>query len=266
MPSKRTPRAGFYYHPVPLPSPAVQVLALPAARLLPRITPLLLCDNEEAVIEAARVYGNFSRSPEVRDYMQVRLRWVRPDWPGLQAQGTCFAPDARVGCASHIINANSFPCPHGPVPVDHPHASFPVALMLPTSPQTLSSYDSWCPLPPISQSPVPASPARLTMPPRSALHAIPPSHPSCPQGARVIEALVLLLDHGHSEVVYSVCGTLINFTMDAGRKGVLAGLGGGARLVEVLSRTVAQVGREGREAREVMGPDRLSARGTGQGA
>lgn len=85
--------------------------------------------------------------------------------------------------------------------------------------------------------------------------------PSCPQGARVIEALVLLLDHGNSEVVYSVCGTLINFTMDAGRKGVLAGLGGGARLVEVLSRTVAQVGRQGRG---VLGPDLLSARGKRQ--
>lgn len=59
--------------------PPLQVLALPAARLLPRITPLLLCDNEEAVIEAARVYGNFSRSPEVRDYMQARLGAVGRD-------------------------------------------------------------------------------------------------------------------------------------------------------------------------------------------
>ncbi|PNH12894.1 Armadillo repeat-containing protein 2 [Tetrabaena socialis] len=106
-----------------------KVLLLPPARLLPRITPLLMCDNEEAVIEAARVYGNFSRSPDVRDYMQ---------------------------------------------------------------------------------------------------------------SSRVVEALVLLLDHGNSEVLYSVCGTLINFTMDASRKAVLGALGGGARLVEVLGRTVAQ--------------------------
>ncbi|GFR40002.1 hypothetical protein Agub_g537 [Astrephomene gubernaculifera] len=106
-----------------------KVLQLPPDRLLPRITPLLMCDNEEAVIEAARVYGNFSRSPEVRDYMQ---------------------------------------------------------------------------------------------------------------STRVVEALVLLLDHSHPEVLYSVCGTLINFTMDAARRHVLGALGGTARLVEVLSRTVAQ--------------------------
>jgi hypothetical protein len=35
-----------------------------AKTLLKQITPLLLCDNEEAVVEAARVYGNFSRIPE----------------------------------------------------------------------------------------------------------------------------------------------------------------------------------------------------------
>ncbi|GIL94202.1 hypothetical protein Vretimale_474 [Volvox reticuliferus] len=106
-----------------------KVLQLPPSRLMPRITPLLMCDNEEAVIEAARVYGNFSRSPEVRDYMQA---------------------------------------------------------------------------------------------------------------ARVVEALVLLLDHSNAEVLYSVCGTLVNFTMDASRKHVLGALGGTSRLVEVLGRTVAQ--------------------------
>ncbi|KXZ44037.1 hypothetical protein GPECTOR_75g761 [Gonium pectorale] len=106
-----------------------KVLCLPAARLLPRITPLLMCDNEEAVIEAARVYGNFSRSPDVRDYMQA---------------------------------------------------------------------------------------------------------------TRIVDALVLLLDHSNSEVLYSVCGTLVNFTMDASRRAALCGLGGVGRLVELLGRTVAQ--------------------------
>jgi hypothetical protein len=38
--------------------------------LLCRITPLLTCDNEEAMVEAARAYGNFSRTAEVRRYMQ----------------------------------------------------------------------------------------------------------------------------------------------------------------------------------------------------
>eukprot|EP00198_Chlamydomonas_reinhardtii_P013474 XP_001702811.1 predicted protein [Chlamydomonas reinhardtii] len=106
-----------------------RVLLLPPPRLLPRITPLLLCDNEEAVVEAARVYGNFSRSADVRDYMQA---------------------------------------------------------------------------------------------------------------TRVVEALVLLLDHSNAEVLYSVCGTLINFTMDGSRRDVLGGLGGVSRLVEVLGRTMAQ--------------------------
>ncbi|KAG2431305.1 hypothetical protein HYH02_013436 [Chlamydomonas schloesseri] len=106
-----------------------RVLLLPPSRLLPRITPLLLCDNEEAVVEAARVYGNFSRSADVRDYMQA---------------------------------------------------------------------------------------------------------------TRVVEALVLLLDHSNAEVLYSVCGTLINFTMDSSRKDVLGCLGGVSRLVEVLGRTMAQ--------------------------
>ncbi|KAG2484488.1 hypothetical protein HYH03_016720 [Edaphochlamys debaryana] len=117
-----------YYQSDPAQGFVNKVLSLPCARLLPRITPLLLTDNEEAVIEAARVYGNFSRSPDVRDYMQAH---------------------------------------------------------------------------------------------------------------RIVEALVLLLDHPNSEVLYSVCGTLINFTMDPGRKAALGSLGGASRLVEVLGRTVA---------------------------
>lgn len=65
-----------------------QVLALPPPRLLPRITPLLMCDNEEAVTEAARVYGNYSRSPDVRDYMQVGCM-VGGALRGLQSDRCC---------------------------------------------------------------------------------------------------------------------------------------------------------------------------------
>ncbi len=46
-----------------------QVLALDPATLLVHITPLLLSDNEEAIVEAARVFGNFSRAPPAREYM-----------------------------------------------------------------------------------------------------------------------------------------------------------------------------------------------------
>ena len=89
--------------------------------LLRHVTPLLLCDNEEAIIEAARLYGNFSRLAAVRQYMHE---------------------------------------------------------------------------------------------------------------CRVVEALLLLLDHSNSEVLYSVCGTLINLTVDSERKEVLVGecgAGGGGR-------------------------------------
>jgi hypothetical protein len=32
--------------------------------------------------------------------------------------------------------------------------------------------------------------------------------------ARVLEAMLLLLDHSNYELLYSICGTLINFTID----------------------------------------------------
>lgn len=45
------------------------MLALGAPKLLRHVTPLLLCDNEEAVVEAARAFGNFSRTADARTYM-----------------------------------------------------------------------------------------------------------------------------------------------------------------------------------------------------
>jgi len=38
--------------------------------LLCHVTPLLMSDNEEAAVEAARAYGNFSRVARAREYMQ----------------------------------------------------------------------------------------------------------------------------------------------------------------------------------------------------
>lgn len=46
------------------PFPA-QVLSLPPASLLRHITPLLMGDNDEAIVEAARLYGNLSLQPQV---------------------------------------------------------------------------------------------------------------------------------------------------------------------------------------------------------
>lgn len=46
-----------------------QVLAMGASTLLKHVTPLLLCDNEEAIVEAARAFGNFSRTADARAYM-----------------------------------------------------------------------------------------------------------------------------------------------------------------------------------------------------
>ena len=34
------------------------------------------------------------------------------------------------------------------------------------------------------------------------------------QEARVLEAMLLLLDHSNNELLYSICGTLINFTVE----------------------------------------------------
>lgn len=82
-------------HDLRLPCFLAQLLALMPARLLRHVTPLLLCDNEEAVVEAARAFGNFSRAAEARQYLitarvlealvllldhssaEVLCRWVR---------------------------------------------------------------------------------------------------------------------------------------------------------------------------------------------
>ncbi len=105
-----------------------QLLQLEPSRLLRHVTPLLLSENEEAVVEAARAFGNLSRQPAAREYMV---------------------------------------------------------------------------------------------------------------SARVLEALVLLLDHSSTEVLYSVCGTLINFSAESGRQSELLQLGASERLVDVLTRCSA---------------------------
>lgn len=54
------------------------VLCAAPEALLRHVTPLLMCDNDEAAVEAARAYGNFSRVANAREYMQeVRCggRW-----------------------------------------------------------------------------------------------------------------------------------------------------------------------------------------------
>lgn len=47
----------------------MQVLALDPGRLLRQVTPLLLVDNEEALVEGARAFGNLSRTAPAREYM-----------------------------------------------------------------------------------------------------------------------------------------------------------------------------------------------------
>lgn len=113
-----------FYHDLP---GGNKVLELDPEILLHCLTPLLMCENEEAMVEAARAYGNFSRVPEAREYIQK---------------------------------------------------------------------------------------------------------------ARVLEAMLLLLDHSNQELLYSVCGTLINFTVESDRKQALVDLGGVSSLIEVIERTV----------------------------
>ena len=62
----------------------MQILTANPEQLLGYITPLLMCDNEEAQVEAARAYGNFSRTHEAREYMQT----VRRDDDGAHKVGT----------------------------------------------------------------------------------------------------------------------------------------------------------------------------------
>ncbi|KAG1674821.1 hypothetical protein FOA52_015208 [Chlamydomonas sp. UWO 241] len=102
-----------------------RVLGTNPRDLLSHLTPLMMCDNEEAQVEAARAYGNFSRVPAVREYMQE---------------------------------------------------------------------------------------------------------------SRVLEAMLLLLDHNSLDLLHSVAGTLINFTLDSDCRSVLIELGGPTRLVEVAER------------------------------
>ena len=47
-----------------------QVLRADPATVLCHLTPLLFCDNEETRVEAARAYGNYSRTPQAREYIQ----------------------------------------------------------------------------------------------------------------------------------------------------------------------------------------------------
>lgn len=54
--------------------------------------------------------------------------------------------------------------------------------------------------------------------------------------SRVLEAMLLLLDHGNLELVYSICGTLINFTVDRRRE--LVAMGGVSNLIDLLERVV----------------------------
>ena len=54
--------------------------------------------------------------------------------------------------------------------------------------------------------------------------------------ARVLEALLLLLDHSNLELLYSVCGTLVNITADRAGRAAIVELGGAWRLAEVMER------------------------------
>ena len=54
--------------------------------------------------------------------------------------------------------------------------------------------------------------------------------------ARVLEALLLLLDHSNLELLHSVCGTLVNMTADRTGRAATVELGGAWRLVEVMER------------------------------
>eukprot|EP00798_Chlamydomonas_sp_ICE-L_P016626 gene16626-22873_t len=68
-----------------------EVLNLEPQEILRHVTPLLMCGNDEAMIEAARTYGNFSRIPGGREYMQ-------------QVCGTLINFTADPGLKSHLVS------------------------------------------------------------------------------------------------------------------------------------------------------------------
>ncbi len=51
--------------------------------------------------------------------------------------------------------------------------------------------------------------------------------------------MLLLLDHNNYELLYSICGTLINFTGERDRREALVQMGGVTSLIELLDRVVA---------------------------
>lgn len=57
--------------------------------------------------------------------------------------------------------------------------------------------------------------------------------------SRVVEALLLLLDHSSGEVLFAVCGSLINFTVDTHAKAALIAVGGAGRLISTLDRLIS---------------------------
>lgn len=84
----------------------MQILTANPEQLLGYITPLLMCDNEEAQVEAARAYGNFSRTHEAREYMQTVRRVVRGLWAGADRQaGRMAAGFACVRSGSEGVDA-----------------------------------------------------------------------------------------------------------------------------------------------------------------
>lgn len=61
--------------------------------------------------------------------------------------------------------------------------------------------------------------------------------------AHVDEVMIMLLDHGNTEVVYSVCGVLMNLVADPKHKDVLGRMDGVSRLIKVIVRSgVTDVG------------------------
>jgi hypothetical protein len=52
----------------------------------------------------------------------------------------------------------------------------------------------------------------------------------------VDEVMIMLLDHANTEVVYSVCGVLMNLVADNVHKDVLGKMDGARRLIQVVTR------------------------------
>lgn len=81
----------------------------------------------------------------------------------------------------------------------------------------------------------------------------------------MLDSVLALLSHANLDLVYSLCGTLINFTIDSEYKEALVERGGVQRLMEVMERVVTSAQVSETEVRGAGGAAARAGRGGAPG-